>query len=218
MNKTFPLKKLGLGIYAFIGTLILNSCYPDSDVYVEDLDVVATIPRKDYNFKQHKTYTLPTRIPIIKGEAPLPGDTLLAAVAQPILAEIRTQMANYGYTEIKPNNPTKPDVALTTAVFETTYVGGYYNYWWDYWGWWYWGYWGYPWGPGWYPGGVYYYTFDTGTLVMNISSPEATADHTTKTIWLGAVKGVLNGTTSNLPRAIDGIGQAYAQSPYLKVN
>ncbi|AFD05394.1 DUF4136 domain-containing protein [Solitalea canadensis] len=217
MNKNFYLAKFGLCACVSACALLLNSCYPNGADNIEELDVVATVPKKDYNFKQNKTYTLPTRIPIVKDSKPSEADTLPAAVSQPILAEIRSQLSAYGYTEVVPGGAGVPDVAITTYALQTTYVGAYYPYWWDYWGYWPWGSWGYPWGPGWYPSGIYYYSYDTGSLLINISTPDGRAGEI-NTIWLGAVKGVLNGTTSNVQRATAGIDQAFQQSPYLKTN
>ncbi|MCO4291847.1 DUF4136 domain-containing protein [Solitalea sp. MAHUQ-68] len=218
MNKNFYLAKLGICASIISCALVLNSCYPNNDADIQDLDVVASFPKKDYDFKQNNTYTLPTRIPIIDDEVPLPGDTLPAAVAQPIIAKIRANMTANGYTEILPGNPTAPDVAITSYAIETTYVGAYYPYWWYWWGYYPWGGWGYPWGPGWYPGGGYYYSFDTGSLMISMSSPSGGRTNEVNTLWLSAIKGVLNGTTSNVQRATEGVDQAFLQSPYLKTN
>ncbi|POY38571.1 hypothetical protein C3K47_04025 [Solitalea longa] len=218
MNKKFYLAKFGLCACVAICAFALNSCYPNSDAEIEDLDVVASFPKKDYNFTENNTYTLPTRIPIVDDDIPLPGDTLPAAVANPILEKIRANMTAKGYTEIKPGSPTVPDVALTSYVIQTTYTGAYYPYWWYYWGYYPWGSWGYPWGPGWYPGGAYYYSFDVGSLIISMSSPDSRQDNQINTVWISAIRGVLNGTTSNVQRATAGVDQAFAQSVYLKTN
>lgn len=218
MNKKFYIAKFGLCMCAIVCATLLHSCYPNGADNIEDFDVVATVPKKDYDYKQNKTYTLPSRIPIVRNTKPAVGDTLPAAVAQPLLEKIRSNMSAYGYTEIKPGDPGRPDVALTSVALQTTYVGAYYPYWWDYWGWYPWGSWGYPWGPGWYPSGIYYYSYDTGSLLINMSTPTASQEGAVNTVWLGAVKGLLDGTTSNVQRTATGIDQAFAQSTYLKTN
>jgi hypothetical protein len=93
---------------------------------------------------------------------------------------------------------------------------GYTGYpWGGYWGWylpyppdWGWGY--YP----WYGGSIY--TYRSGTVFMQMLDP-ARADSTVQkvpTVWIGAMNGVAEGDDIE-ERVIDGINQAFEQSPYL---
>jgi hypothetical protein len=88
----------------------------------------------------------------------------------------------------------------------------------DYWYcWWYGGY--YPPGWGWYypP----YYTvssFTTGTLVMTIQDPNVdNAIGQSEASWVVGINGILSGNYS-IDRVLNGIDQAFKQSPYLKTN
>ncbi|SMO71146.1 DUF4136 domain-containing protein [Solitalea koreensis] len=214
-----PEKVLALSIILF-SAFLNNSCYPGGADNVQDLDVVATANNPNYNFANASTYVLPPRIVKITGEDPKPEDTLSGPSVQTILNQIKTNMTSYGYTEVKPGGAA-PDLIVQSYIARTTVIGAYYPFWWDYWGWYPWGSWGYPWGGGWYPVGLpVVYSYTIGDLIITISDPKA-EDIPNKhigSVWLGSIKGVDNGTTSNTSRAVAGIDQAFVQSPYLKTN
>jgi hypothetical protein len=88
--------------------------------------------------------------------------------------------------------------------------------------WYNWGYWGdysgysyyyppYP--PGW--GGSY--TFTTGSLLVIMEDRNAAEGEIIPVLWAAGMNGLLEGSTSSINnRIIDGIEQAFSQSPYLE--
>jgi hypothetical protein len=118
-------------------------------------------------------------------------------------------MTALGWTRVPLDNPTPPDLLLTPASWETTTV----YYWYDYWYWWYGGYypyWGYP--P------VYYSSYTTGTLLMNLIDPEIEgANGNPINQWSGAINGILT-YSYNASRVNTAIDKAFTISPYLKTN
>jgi len=97
---------------------------------------------------------------------------------------------------------------------------------WGYWGWWPgWGYWpGY--GPGWgwgYPGYVGRVTYETGTVFVDMIDPNdpapAVEPPEIPVVWTGALRGILSGGAATAAtRIVDGLNQAFDQSPYLGRN
>ena len=196
-------------------SVLLLGCYPQGPEYTDDLDVVLTNYKEAYDFKSKGTYAMPNKIVKITGSA-IDGDEpefVPDITATAILAQIDENMLKLGWTKVGIAND--PDLLLTPATWETTTV----VYWYDYWYWWYGGY--YPgWGGGYYPGYGYpsVSTYTTGTLMMGLIDPtQLGANGTPVSQWNGAINGILTGTY-NAARVNKGIDQAFAQSPYLKIN
>jgi len=135
-------------------------------------------------------------------------DDISHALDAAIIAEIRDQMEDRGYTYVA--NPNTADLTLLPAVSTTEYQG----YYWDYWC----GYWGY-----WYPYGCYYppyygtYEYTVGSLFVTMSDRRLAAGGDVPLIWLAIANG-LAGTGSTAARLTDGIQQMFAQSPYINAN
>jgi hypothetical protein len=196
-----------------LSATLLWGCYPAGPEYVEDLDVVYTAYDKDYDFQAGGgTYALPDQIVVdveIDRGAIGPDTTYVYmqdAFAAPILAAIRDNMDANGWTEV--DLADSPDLIITPAAIKsTTYFA---SYWYD---WWYGGYYGGYWGW-YYPP---YYTvssYTTGSLIIVMADPSA-ADASpigaSPTTWIGV-------GSYNLSRVTDAVDQAFAQSPYLKIN
>lgn len=216
-----------------IGILLLDGCYPNESITVDQTDIVLTGNYDSVNFKALKTYYLPDTVFPVRDDttdkSPVPNNDL-------IISDIASNMNAYGYTRVYPGpDVPEPDVVITTAAISVTNVtvGWWYPYY-PYWGWgWYKNsdagrgidYWYYP--PGYYPpgwgwGGVpYYSSYTTGTLLMEMSNPNdvrvVDGDTVVPIYWAGAVSGVLSGS-GNSSRITNGIDQAFIQSPYLKIN
>jgi hypothetical protein len=204
------MRRIFFSLLAFLSVLFLWGCYPDGPTYTEDLDLVLTHHNPDYDFTAKNTYAMPDSIVKItgnvqEGEKP---EYIKDIYADQILQMIEANMSDLGWTKVPLN--ADPDMLLTPAAWETTYI--YYYY--DYWYWWYGGY--YPYWP-YYPP-VYSYSYTTGTFLMNLIDPALTGTNGNPIKqWTGALNGVLN-EVYNESRMTKLINQAFDQSQYLKTN
>ena len=192
-------------VLATLAILLLAGCYPQGTEYVEDLDLVITYHKDDYDFQSKGTYAMPDKIVKITGNL-VEGDEpsyIPDAVAAVILADIDANMSELGWEKVEFFEDA--DMLLTPASWETTTILYYY----DYWYWWYGGY--YPGWGGYYPG--YVTTYSTGTLIMGVIDPEAIAANGNPVVqWSGAINGVLTGYY-DATRVTKGIDQIFLQSP-----
>ncbi len=194
---------------AVVGVFLLG-CYPAGPEYVEDLDVVYSTYDEVYDFKSKGTYSLPDKIVTdVKIDN---GDTTYVYMkekfATPILQSIESNMSALGWDKVNIQND--PDVLVTPAAMSTTTY--YYSYWYD---WWYGGYYG---GWGWYYPPYYSVSsYTTGSLIITMADPNLdNAINKSPTVWIAAANGLTG--SNDINRAIKGIDQAFAQSPYLKTN
>ena len=122
---------------------------------------------------------------------------------------------NYGWIEAAATDT--PDVYIEASSWNSKVVGVTY-----YPGYGYPGY-GYPgWGyPGWgYPSyGTSYYSYTTGTVMMNMLDVKNYAfdDSAPVIMWTGGLNGILS-SGSSASRITRDINQAFGQSPYLNLN
>lgn len=199
-------------IFAALSGFGLAGCYPQGPEFTEDLDVVYTNFDPEFDFPGHNTYAMPDQI-VTDVQITNSGDTIYEYMkpiyADQILARIDANMAALGWSKVDVS--ANPDVLMMPAgISSTTY---FYSYWYC---WWYGGYYG---GWGWYypP----YYTvssYTTGSLIMTMSDPTVDSPiNRSATAWIGAMNGLLSGN-GNINRALDGIDQAFEQSPYLRTN
>jgi hypothetical protein len=196
---------------AIASMLLLGACYPGDQLSVEEADVVVTIFDEHTDFAAFSSYAMPDSIVHIVVEN---GDDLVSrAYDAEILAAVESNMLKLGYTE--ETVPTDADVLMLVSATAREEVG-YAGYGWGAWGWYY-PYapsWGWGWYP-WYGGGGTIYTYQVGTLFIQMLDP-AQADSTLErvpTVWIAALNGVANEAVEQ--RILDGIDQAFEQSPYL---
>jgi len=196
-------------LFTALAGLMLLGCYPAGPEYVEDLDVVFTTFDEDYDFQSKNTFAMPDQIVVDydMDEGPV---YMKQIFADTLLAQIEENMEALGWTRVDIEDT--PDVLLTPAgISSTTY---FYSYWYD---WWYGGYYG---GWGWYYPPYYSVSsYTTGSLILVIADPDTSnlPIDQSQAAWIGAMNGLLTGSY-NVNRALDGIDQAFAQSPYLKLN
>jgi hypothetical protein len=189
--------------------IVLASCYPQGPEYIEDLDVIVTEFKDEYDFNGKATYSLPDRIVKITGDVTRGDDPefIPDATAALILTRIESNMNALGWQKVDIED--SPDVLLTPAAWETTTIVYYY----DYWYWWYGGY--YPWW-GYFPS--YPVSYTTGTLIMRMIDPEIVgANGSPVSQWTGGISGILT-NAYNASRVNTAIDRAFNQSPYLKIN
>lgn len=214
---------------------MLDGCYPDDSISIDQSDIVLTGYYDSVDFKTLSTYYMPDTVFPIRDDT---TDKTPVKDQDLILNSIEDNMAANGFTRMYYNDTATqtPDVmiAVSAIAVTTVSVGWWYPYYpgWGWgWGWytsgsrgtdyWYGGWWGYyPPGYGW--GGVpYYSSYTTGTLLMEMTNPDdyrvIDNDTVVPIYWAGALNGILS-SGSNSARISKGIDQAFEQSPYLKLN
>ncbi len=198
-------------LIAFAG--LLTGCYYQGPEYYEELDIVYTNYDKSFDFKSHKTYSMPDRIIKVTGEAVegnLP-EYVAPATAAIALEQIKANMLSLGYTYV--TDTAAAELILFPAALEVTNVAYYYNYYYYYWGWYY------PYYGGWYyPYGTTTTTYQTGTLFLDLTSKhDLSPTGKARAVWIAAINGLLEGTTNEVnQRVVKGLNQAFKQSEYLR--
>jgi len=211
--------RLGAVIFAILGIMLIaiGGCAPDSGFNnVADYDVVVTHYDPEADYQTYTTFAVADTI-MEYGRPEDEESQVPPALKDLIISEITTQMLSYGYTlENDPEN-NDPDLVLLAGITITKWTGYVPGYPW---------YPGYGWGP-WYPyypyypgwGGGYSYSYDTGTIVIDMFD-FASWDHDTgdiHDIWTCGINGILSSSSSyNSDRVQDAIRQAFEQSPYLE--
>ncbi len=219
------MKRLWSALPALAGaSLLLVSCYPGDVTSVAQLDVVVTTHDDTVTFSSFRTYALLDSVVHID-LVDATNDSLLDRSNDAlILAEVRSGIEGLGYVEETDPANNVPDVILLVGAFAVE-KQAYYSYgWWGWYGWY--PYWpccgpGYGWG---YPSGGSV-TYAVGTLVITMLDParpsvqNADGVDAAQTLWLAGINGLLEGSGATRRTRISNlIGQAYDQSPYLRVN
>ena len=194
--------------------LILAGCYPGGPEYVEDLDAVYTTYDTEFDFQSRSTYARPDQIVVdIKIDD---GDTTYVymkdAFAIPLLQQIDDHMEALGWELVDISE--SPDVLLSPAALKSTTY--FYSYWYDWWyGGWYGGYWGW-----YYPPYVTVSSYTTGSLIITIADPNVEEDspiNQSQAAWVAVANGLYTGAY-DVDRVTTALDDAFAQSPYLKIN
>jgi hypothetical protein len=193
--------------------ILIQGCYPNNDISIEDSDVVLTSFNDSVNFQSLSTYYMPdTVLPIVDPSDPKDYTNPYQAL---MLSTVASNMSAYGYTRITDTTATpKPDVAVVLSVLTTTTVNAGWYY--PYYGWGYWGGWYYP----YYPPVPYYTSYSTGTVVINMFDRDIIGTDTITTqYWSAAANGILESSTSDMQNRIKAmINQAFEQTPQIKTN
>jgi len=204
MRKFKQIKLLLILIFFAVTSMLLNSCYPDYGLTVEDFDVVATFKDDAANFQTYNTYFMPDSVQkLFDG---LLGSPINSQLDEAILTEIENQMQSYGYQKV--NNQANADlylfVGITTSesyVYDPGYWGGYYG-------------WYYPWYGG------YAYSYSTGSLFLTLIDKVKfnDANKIVGAVWAGTANGVVEDSKANIKvRTLNSIDKMFNQSPYLKI-
>jgi hypothetical protein len=192
------------------------SCYPDYGLTTADYDMVLTLSDPNTIFSNYATYAMPDTVihPVPDGQ----NDDLTRVYDSQIINDVARNMNALGYTRVDTNASNPPDVVVMLSAIKSDWqVSGWYPG--GYWGW-------YPWYPGggwypYYPGYGYSYEFTTGTVFITMIdfmnwNPDESGD---SPVWGATLNGLAGDTRSGTAtRITNGINQAFAQSPYLRVN
>jgi hypothetical protein len=179
--------------------------------------VVATSRADNLDFSSYSTYHIPDTISFISNDRDDDDTLIVGPTAEAVVAEIRKNMDARGYTFVE--RPAYPDLAIRAIAIKQVNTGVVYPP-----GWW-WGYPGYPggcwyWGcyPPYYPVYPTVYSYTVGDFIMEMFDVKnLEANNNLQAIWIGQAGGVLSSTSAtNLDRVLDGVNQAFTQSPYIK--
>ena len=203
-----------VGSLAFLG--LIASCAPasPSDESLQS-SIVVTLRAPQTDFGSYHTYHLRPEIRQLDGATKVD-----ASIAGPLLAETRDQMTARGYASL--DDKAGADLALELIYASSEWVSTYCYSWWDPY------YWGYA--------GWYYYpyynctgaTWQTNTLAImmtdlgsardarnSATTPGPQSPQVLSGIWFAGVSGIVISASDSLQKGIDGINQAFVQSPYL---
>ncbi len=193
--------------------MVVTSCskYPTYTVNEEDLDMVWTEYDEAIDFSQYKTYFVPDTL-LVDSTMSAEDKAYIQEYYTSILVEINANMEALNY--VKVDSSANPDIGLVVSIItQTNYVFSY-SYWYYYPP-----YWGYP-GYGYsYPWATYMGSYEEGALIFDMADLK-NINHQGQNIngmWSALCGGVLTGGSSTQvsKRLINGIDQAFAQSPYL---
>ena len=203
-------------VCCILGALALQSgCATDFPSSLDNIGWVTTlVDTATSSLETARTFAIPDTIVELRGDVGLNH----AADAQ-IAADVRRHFLLLGWREVPLNSIETPDVVIVMGALSQTEVGYVYSDWFGAWGWL--PYWGPTVDPAWVwgaPAGAVPYVYEVGTLVLTMVDLRAPRETTGQVplLWVASINGVLNGS-ANLPRALDGVDQAFRQSPYLEV-
>lgn len=206
MRKFKQIKLLLILILSAVTSVLLNSCYPDYGLSVQDFDMVATFRDDAQDFQTYRTYFMADSIEQVTDAGIIAND---GQYDEEILTEIANQMQAYGYTRV--GTKAESDVNLHVGTSSSTTFSYYPGYWGGYYGWYY---------P-WYGYGGYSYSYTTGSLFITMLETDKFNEDSKVlgAVWAGIVNGVLDSSTplDIKARALKGIDDMFKQSPYLKV-
>ena len=198
-------------------TVLMPACYTsDFNNVAPDLPgVVITVVDQGPALTSARTFALPDTIV----ELPLGSNTLAHASDHQIIANIRAHMVGLGWRDVGSNPAARPDVVLLVADNTRIQTGVAYVDWFGAWG--YLPYWGTGVDGGWawgVPAGAVPYAFQAGTILITMLDRRAdnSTARTIPLLWAAGIDGVVTNTASTTERALVGVDQAFAQSPYLR--
>ena len=189
----------------------LTACYPDELVNVEDLDTVTTLFDENANFATPRTFVVPDTIVVLADSTDPNPPTVSAGMKAAVIPAVKANMIAAGYVEALNPATNPPDLVAVVNATSSTYSGYVIYDWWYYWGWY--PSWGYPpsWGWGYPPS--YAYSYTVGTLLVQLVDRQSATAQKIPVIWIAGVNGVI--ASNEINRAVNGIDQAFKQSPYL---
>ncbi|WP_369047640.1 DUF4136 domain-containing protein [Tenacibaculum sp. UWU-22] len=225
-------KTILITIVYVLSVVIFNSCapYPSEQDYITDYDIVYTKYEESKDFGQYTTYSLPDKIPFLDNSSDDPTylDDTNASLANLIKTKLNSMMSSRGYTLV--DSDSDPDLLLNIGVLNTKVSDHIDDCWWYddsfYWNWYPGWDWDWDWGWGYYPCWGSYYSYNKGSLVIDLvdtkGSTVSNCDQPDSnclldTPWNCIINGLLSDTTIGLDNRIqNSIDQAFKQSPYLK--
>lgn len=197
--------------------LFAVSCEKEPDFGQLDSDyVVYTDYAKDTDFSKYQTYFLPDSI--LEASSSNRSSYWKDDYALEIIGEVEGIMNERGFQRLTaPEDKDIADLGIqVTYIGETNQVitgGGYFGGWWDY------GYWG-PWWDSWYYSFPVSYSYETGTLIIEMldctANDGSTASKRLPVIWYANGQGYkYSSPRVNQQMLLDVVNQAFMQSQYI---
>lgn len=208
-------KKLFIAVF-FVTMIFGCEPKPDSEKLLDQL-VVSTAYDTNTDFTTYTTYSMPTDTIGFYSNASY--DTIIVEhdsdFPRPVLQQIQTNLDDRGYTRV--DRTASPDLGINVSVVndfnvfqQVVYPSGYGGYGAGYYYPYYYGYGSY------YSPYVNTYTSNTGVLIIEIIDlKNRNTENKVRTVWT-ANMGDVYSTIDLMKETIDGIDQAFKQSPYIK--
>ena len=211
-------RRIGIAVLTIALAIGVSSCYYDYGLSTSDYDAILTNWDPKTDFGNYKTFVLADSVFHLVGDDD--EDDITRKYDETLLDAVRHNFQSKGYVEIAPDTNNLPDFVVTVSIAKNTYVGGgwYYPYWPPYWGP------GWGWYPGYWPGGGYYYSYETGTVfvdlldVDDIKEVDNPGEDYIRPRWSGVMEGLISNESSNVQRILAGIDRMFYQSPVLVAN
>lgn len=224
--------------------LLTTSCYKEQEtVSLDEYDITLTSYDTEFDFETYSTFLVRDSVMIISDYLTDEEieDFYTNGTSEEIRNEIINKFKSLGHTEVTDDQD--PDFMISPSILmsKQTGVSYYPGYWWGYPGYWGWyggyykstnyyypPYWGYP---SW---GATYYSYKTGTIVLEMAdgdsvrayrewlenageNPDSNEAPVIEFKWIAQIDGILSSTADyNISRAQRGFNEAFEQSPYLK--
>ncbi len=212
---------------------IASACYPSGVTSVSQYSTVTTAYDTAFNFQSLSTYSIPGATVANPQNCAIenladggmffqPDSGFSASLPSTICSTVVNQLNDLGYQLMDPATgigQAAPSFVVTIGALNQSYTAWVTYPWYGYWGGYYpyypWGGWGYyyPWGP------TYTYSYNIGTLVITMVTPQADGSipdgGVINAVWGGALNGVLTAYGVSPSNVASGIEQAFKQSPYL---
>lgn len=208
------MNKFLLTTFILAGIAAFNSCvlpYPDDNELYQD---VATISRRDatVDFSKFSTYSISDTVFFVDDDSTV--DAIEAQYSTQLVTAVVNHMNSRGYTRV--DKTADPDLLINMSATESLNIVYYPGYGYDYWDCYYWGY---------YCGWYYYPTYPTistyksGSLVIDMVNIGDALDGNLGYLpipWTSVIYALSSSDPSfNVQKALQGIDEAFAQSPYL---
>jgi uncharacterized protein DUF4136 len=204
-----------VGSLAFLGLIAGCSPASPSDESLAST-IVTTLRAPQADFGSYRSYHLRPEV----RELTVDGTgtrTLDASVAQPLLDETRNQMTARGYEAIP--EALGADLAVEMVYVSSEWTATYCYSWWDPY---YWGYSSYYYYPYYDCSGATWQTNTLATMITDLRSPRDRGttppdaqSQILSGIWFSGISGIAFSASDSMQKGLDGIRQAFTQSPYL---
>jgi hypothetical protein len=200
--------------------LVLSSCRPPGNQFVDEFDLVYTTFDVNYNFDSRSTFLMPDSV-LIVGETEY--DENLHRFDHIILESLERHMLSLGWERLPSEGGSAADLIMLPMISSTDYSSCVMPCWDCGWG--YWGGWDYypgGWGGGWgwyYPPSMACNDFSTGTLYVTLSDPNNVNEIAEEipVAWKGVIDGLVQGSDAAIATRLEvNISQMSSQSPELK--
>lgn len=203
-------------IIAWLVLASVSGCvsFPDSDVLFESVVLTHYDPKA--NFASYTTFSVNPTVSFIDNQNTT--ETLDPALAAPLIDAAKKNFSDRGYQHVEADQ--SPDLGVDIVLIRTVNVQTFPPYFW--WGW------GWAGNPGWWgfstsayvmPPGWVVSSYATGTMeVQTFDLKQSRAEENASDIpllWEATVYGVLGSQSANVQAGVNGINQAFTQSPYI---